>query len=109
MRDLIALLLAGAGATASWAGDAPASTVDQQIAEQRACIARSDAMIKRQHEIGREAGVVDKNALYVAGADKVHCRQRLAALQACKKKGGTCAADPYAPTLPASAAIGTSP
>lgn len=97
MRHLIAVLLAVASSS-TWSADAPAPTVDQQISEQHECIARADAMIRRQHEIGREAGVVDKNALYVAGADKVHCRERLTALQACKKKGTACPADPYAPT-----------
>lgn len=96
MRALIVSLMGAVCATA-WAGDA-APSVDHQIAEQRECIARSDATIKRERAIGREAGVVDKRALYVAGADKVHCRERLAALQACKKKGAPCPADPYAPT-----------
>jgi hypothetical protein len=109
MRNLIALLLVASSATVSRAGDAPAPPIDQQIAEQRACIARSDATIRRERAIAKESGATDARALYVAGADKVHCRDRLAELLACKKKGPSCSADPYAPTLPQIAAPDAAP
>ena len=61
-------------------------------------MAHSDAIIKQQREVGRETGVVDRNALYWAGMNKVHCRDRLTELQKCKKAGTPCPMDPYAPT-----------
>jgi hypothetical protein len=83
-----------------WArdGDLIVLTVDQQIGEAQSCIAHSDATIARERSIAKETGVFDKNAMYWAGANKVHCRERLALLQRCKRSNEPCPPDPYAPT-----------
>lgn len=74
----------------------PIPPLDTRISDAKRCVAQNDAQIKRQHEIGREVGVVDKNALYQAGVGKIACRNRLAMLEKCKKTGA-CPADPWYP------------
>lgn len=69
--------------------------IPQQIDDQRQCIAQSDAAIARERAIEREVGVVDMATLHAAASQKIACQRQMAALQACQKKGGTCAADPY--------------
>jgi hypothetical protein len=99
-RHLLIAALSLAALPTVHAQPASAPTLSEQIDQQQRCVAGADQMIKRQHEIGREAGVVDKNALYVAGADKVRCKHNLQYLQACKRSGkcNGLPADPSAPT-----------
>jgi hypothetical protein len=84
-----------------FAADAP--TVDEQVQEAEKCIALMDRLIGHERAVGKEVGVVDQRALHDAGSNKVACKQKLARLQACKRKGDTACAlpkDPYAPTRP---------
>lgn len=77
-----------------------APTLEEDITAQRQCIADADSTIAQQHRIAHEVGLVDKVALYQAGASKVHCSDRLKKLIACQRARG-CAGvepDPYAPT-----------
>ena len=94
--------VAQVGAAHERVGDAieaqlpPEPTVDDRIKAAKACIADSEARIRREREVGREVGVVDRNALYLAGVNKVSCQHQLADLQKCKPTNN-CPADPTIP------------
>lgn len=75
----------------------PEPAISARIEQAKACTRESDASIRCQREIGRQVGVIDQRALYLAGADKVSCQHQLAAFQRCQKTG-KCPVDPYAPT-----------
>lgn len=98
MRALVALFVLSVSA----AHAAPMSTsdVDYQIELDKRCIASSDAQIRHQREVGDESGVVDRRALYVAGENKVQCREHIAMLMACRKTHSCEAPAPMAGMVP---------
>jgi hypothetical protein len=86
MRPILAVALASISVAVS------AQSIDERIEKERGCIRFADAAIKDQREIGRTAGVVDKEQLYRAGTMRLGCSRRLEALLACRKTGKNCPA-----------------